>query len=958
MKRLSNSNRVGSKRILLSAILLGANILCASAQSTEMTKEEAKSMYTTKSLRHVTVHDPSITYDKTSNQYYIFGTHRGCAKTSDLQNWTSFSSPWKVGTNTNASNEQVVVTPAVKKVTKGGAEVDFPAFSAYEWSACLPTYGSNIWGNVGGNMWAPDIIWNPTMQKWCQYLSINGLRWNSSIVLLTSDNIEGPYEYQGPVIITGFNVDGNANVSYKKTDLELVIGTQAALPSRYNCYWGNRWPHAIDPSVFFDEEGKMWMAYGSWSGGIWILELDETTGLRDYNVTYPSTNGNSDGVTSDPYFGKKIAGGYYVSGEGPYIEHIGDYYYLFVTNGGLEANKGYEMRLFRSANPNGPYVDSRGVSAIYSSYALNYGLNCDIRGNKLMGPYDNWGFMTLGERAQGHNSVIAAEDGRSYLVYHTRFNDGTEGHQVRVHQLFINEKGWPVAAPFEYTGETVTNEDIKTKQIFSKEEVAGTYQMLLHKYSMDHNNGEEVLPVSIQLNADGTISGEYTGKWTTTEGTSYIQITIGNSVYYGVIAEQQMEPTTIKAVAFTASNAQGVNIWGYKMRDDYNLAYQLNNLDLPVVNRQNVSMNLNFYNMPINPGINVEWASSHPDIISDKGTYNPETITEDTPVEIYVKMWVGDYYWADTLNVTAQPVTEIDSSYLEGIVAYYDFNTLRPTNAYNEDQRGVRRTNGTGKAITLETDNVRPDEFFHQYFGSNGNCSYTQFNNPLYNSELEDGLTISFWLKMTEENLWDAIFSFFNTTSKERLYMTGNAYFGYNNDAGNWLDINHPTTKTTNYLSAGKWELITITLSRTKGLTLYVNGSRKGNSSYSYSGSQNGNSISTYAGFDYNEIIDFIQNCRFFYFGYGSFWGSADICFDDLLIYNRVMTYTEVQNLKKMCNRVTNFAAGEGGTGIESIFTEDNVSPARRGIYDLMGRKVSAPVKGNIYIINGKKVLY
>ena len=310
MKRLSNSNRVGRKRILLSAILLGANILCASAQTTFMTKEEAKNKYTTNnSLRHVTVHDPSITYDKTSNQYYIFGTHRGCAKTSDLQNWTIFSSPWKVGTNTNASNEQVVVTPAVKKVTKGGAEVDFPAFSAYEWSACLPTYGSNNWGNVGGNMWAPDIIWNPTMQKWCQYLSINGLRWNSSIVLLTSDNIEGPYEYQGPVIITGFNVDGNANVSYKKTDLELVIGTQAALPSRYNCYWGNRWPHAIDPSVFFDEEGKMWMAYGSWSGGIWIIELDETTGLRDYNVTYPSTNGSSDGVTSDPYFGKKIAGG-------------------------------------------------------------------------------------------------------------------------------------------------------------------------------------------------------------------------------------------------------------------------------------------------------------------------------------------------------------------------------------------------------------------------------------------------------------------------------------------------------------------------------------------------------------------------------------------------------------------------------------------------------------------------
>jgi arabinan endo-1,5-alpha-L-arabinosidase len=394
------------------------------------------------------------------------------------------------------------------------------------------------------------------------------------------------------------------------------------------------------------------------------------------------------------------------------------------------------------------------------------------------------------------------------------------------------------------------------------------------------------------------------------------------------------------------------------MRDDYNLAYQLNNLDLPVLNRQNVTGNLYFYNMPINPGINVEWSSSHPDIISNNGIFNPEALTEDTPVDIFVKIWSGNYYWADTLNVTAQPVTEVDSSYLEGIVAYYDFNATRPTNAYNESQRAVKRTNGSGKSVTVETDNVRPDKFFHQYFGSNGNCSFTQFNNPLYDSELEDGLTISFWLKMNEENLWDAIFSFFNSTSKERLYMTGNAYFGYNNDAGNWIDINHPSKKTTGYLSPGKWQLITITLSRTKGLTLYVNGSRKGNNNYSYSGSQNGNNISTYSGFDYNEIIDFIQSCKFFYFGYGSFWGSADICFDDLLIYNKVMTYSEVQNLKKMCNRITNFAAGEGGTGIESIFTDSKVSPARQGIYDLMGRKVSTPVKGNIYIINGEKVLY
>lgn len=41
-------------------------------------------------------------------------------------------------------------------------------------------------------MWAPDVIWNKAMKKWCMYLSVNGDYWYSSIILLTSDNIEGP----------------------------------------------------------------------------------------------------------------------------------------------------------------------------------------------------------------------------------------------------------------------------------------------------------------------------------------------------------------------------------------------------------------------------------------------------------------------------------------------------------------------------------------------------------------------------------------------------------------------------------------------------------------------------------------------------------------------------------------------------------------------------------------------
>ena len=282
-------------------------------------------------LRHVSVHDPSVVWDPNSRYYYIFGSHRASAKSKDMSSWTTFTAAWKTTTSNNASNTDAFKTNQTKKVTINGSEVTFGNFDAYAWSSA---YGNGY--NIDGNMWAPDVIYNPVLQKWCMYLSINGPTWNSSIILLTADKIDGPYMYQGPVIFSGFNVTSTAGVSYKKTDLELVLGEQASLPSRYNVgnQWGNRWPHCIDPCVFYDEQGKLWMSYGSWSGGIWMIELDENTGLRDYDVSY-SIKGSGNGVTSDPYFGKKIAGGYYVSGEGSYIEYIGGYYFFFISYGRL-----------------------------------------------------------------------------------------------------------------------------------------------------------------------------------------------------------------------------------------------------------------------------------------------------------------------------------------------------------------------------------------------------------------------------------------------------------------------------------------------------------------------------------------------------------------------------------------------------------------------------------------------
>lgn len=517
-------------------------------------------------LKRVSVHDPSIVWDPSSSTYYIFGSHRAAAKTTDLMSWTAFTAPWKTATSDNAANSAAFETPAVKKVKKGGVDVDLPAFSATKWSA---KGGSGY--SVDGNMWAPDVIYNKAMKKWCMYLSINGSGWYSSIILLTADDIEGPYLYQAPVIISGFK----NGTEYKETDLELVLGSQSSLPERYATgdKWGDRYPNNIDACVFYDEEGKLWMSYGSWSGGIWMIELDENTGLRDYDVTYELT-GSGNGITVDPYFGKKIAGGYYVSGEASYIEYIGGYYFLFVTYGGLAAggdakdynNGGYQMRVFRSEKPDGPYQDVRGTNAVFPNFRVDFGPDAnDSRGVNIFGAYGDWGNQAKGrnsERSQGHNSIIAAEDGRTYLVYHTRFQNRGEEHEVRVHQVFQNEDGWLVAAPFEYTGEMVKSADIATSQQVPTAQVAGSYKLLTHPYKLDHRVKELAKPVDIELNADGTITGSTSGTWAIKEGTSYITINLDKE-YKGVIVEQTLEPTDDKTIAFTALNGNGVTIWGY-----------------------------------------------------------------------------------------------------------------------------------------------------------------------------------------------------------------------------------------------------------------------------------------------------------------------------------------------------------------------------------------------------------
>ena len=151
----------------------------------------------------------------------------------------------------------------------------------------------------------------------------------------------------------------------------------------------------------------------------------------------------------------------------------------------------------------------------------------------------------------------------------------------------------------------------------------------------------------------------------------------------------------------------------------------------------------------------------------------------------------------------------------------------------------------------------------------------------------------------------------------------------------------------------GRWHLITVTISKkaTSGIALYVDGSKV--SGCTYEGVLNGTAITRGPAFDYTTIIDHITNCSKLTLGYGSFWGSPDVCIDDLMIHDRVLSRQEMSALKQMMNRV--YDLGET-VDIEELYDEQPTPMCDGYIYDLSGRRVEHPTQG-IYIRNGKKII-
>lgn len=439
---------------------------------------------------NVSVHDPSVI--KVEDTYYVFGSHLASAKSNDLMSWTQISS--------GVTDDNVLIPNVTEELSE-----------TLSWAQ-------------SDTLWAPDVIQLADGKFYMYYDACKGDSPLSALGIAVADEIEGPYKNKGIILKSGMSGIGDDGEVYDATEK----------------------PNVVDPDVFWDKDGKLWMVYGSYSGGIFILELDPATGFPLEGQGY----------------GKKLLGGNHARIEGPYMLYSPetDYYYLFLSYGGLDANGGYNIRVARSKHPAGPFEDSEGKAMLdaqgtpgvlfddpaYSPYGV-----------KLMGNHE---FVNTAEEAAGsgtgyvspgHNSAYYDEkSGQYYLIFHTRFPGLGEQHEVRVHQMFMNEAGWPVVAPHRYGGEKIGK--------YTAKEVAGAYKLVNHGKEITAELAESQI---VELNTDGTISGSVTGTWALSND-HMAKLTIEGAEYSGVFLREWNEATSSEVMTFTALSAEGVAVWG------------------------------------------------------------------------------------------------------------------------------------------------------------------------------------------------------------------------------------------------------------------------------------------------------------------------------------------------------------------------------------------------------------
>lgn len=323
-------------------------------------------------------------------------------------------------------------------------------------------------------IWAPYILKAGNEYR-LYYSAIFSDAGRAMIVLATSDSPEGPWTNRGWIVhstnTTVFN--------------------------------------AIDPSVTIGKDNSHWMLWGSWTQGIYAIELDPATGLRKGDLySYKRITRN----------GPQNTWGWTSSYEGPEVIYHPelDYYYLFVAHGAL--GNVYHTRVARSRKPDGPYYDYYGNN-------VNYTVNKDIY-PLICYPYQfqnhsGWqGISHVSAFASGGDYFLMNQGRPSFLptmmIMHTR-------------KIFWTPDGWPVVSPQRYTRPGIMPA-ITEDSIIGKWEEIRLYELMMSN-GLAEPLGDDDAPDKflcksnlMTFNPDGRFSSGFgSGSWIFENDTLYIK---------------------------------------------------------------------------------------------------------------------------------------------------------------------------------------------------------------------------------------------------------------------------------------------------------------------------------------------------------------------------------------------------------------------------------------------------
>ena len=312
-----------------------------------------------------------------------------------------------------------------------------------------------------------------------------------------------------------------------------------------NCYY--KW-NAIDPSYIIDNDGRHYMAYGSWHSGIVLVELDPETGK--VKAELPNPWGTNEDIAA---YGQLIAtrqmGNRWQGSEGPELIYHDGYYYLFLAYDALEVP--YNTRVVRSQNIAGPYLsmDGKDVTTVGGD-ALPV----------LTHPYKFNG--SNGWVGISHCCVFDDGEGNWYFASQGRFPENVAGINAsnaimmgQVRCMRWTEDGWPVVMPERYGA--VPQVEIE------ETELVGNWEHIDLSYSY----GNQRTSTQLALAADHTVTeGPWKGAtWSYDSGNRVLMFDNGVKLYVQRETDWEASPRT-HTIVYAGYGDNSKTYWGKKSK--------------------------------------------------------------------------------------------------------------------------------------------------------------------------------------------------------------------------------------------------------------------------------------------------------------------------------------------------------------------------------------------------------